>query len=59
MSRDLGGMVTKVNASMTSTGRRTWVARVDAGVHAVFLIVAAIVILQSGVLIDIWESFGY
>jgi hypothetical protein len=52
-------MVNKVNESMTSTGLRNWVAKVDAGVHAVFLIVAAIAILQSGVLIDLWENFGY
>jgi hypothetical protein len=52
-------MVTKVNERMTSTGRRKWVARVDAGVHTVFLIVAAIAIWQSRVLVDLWERFGY
>lgn len=52
-------MVTRVNERVTSIGRRKWVARVDAGVHTVFLIVAAIVIWRSQVLLDLWESFSY
>ena len=52
-------MVTKVNERMTSAGRRKWVAKVDAGVHTVFLIAAAIIIWRSQVLLDLWASFSY
>jgi hypothetical protein len=42
-----------------SGGRRKWVARVDICVHAAFLIVVAVVIVQSQVLADLWGFFGY
>ena len=51
--------MTETIENATTTGGRKWVARVNAGMHAGFLIAVAIAIWQSGVLTDFWESIGY
>jgi hypothetical protein len=55
----LGGMVKNASEMGTMTGRRKWVARVDAGVHLGFLIVVVVVIWQSQMPVDFWNCFGH
>ena len=59
VAKHMRGIVIDTIENSPSTGGRKWVARVNTGVHAGFLIAVAIAIWQSGALIDFWESFGY